>query len=184
MNAVAAGIMQTLPVEVLGVIAGKSPAAYRAMLAVPQFARSLNPGTIVDYKIRFGHNIRITKDVIVWYYRGWPHRLDGPAAIYTDGTRRWRRHGLLHRADGPAVEHPDGSYEWLLDNCYHREGGPAILHSSGTKKWYRHGLLHREDGPAVEYADGDRHRRDGPAVECADGASEWWDRGRKCDPRW
>jgi hypothetical protein len=43
------------------------------------------------------------------------HREDGPAVIYTDGTREWYLNGKLHREDGPAVECPDGSKYWYLN---------------------------------------------------------------------
>lgn len=44
------------------------------------------------------------------------HRLDGPAMIDTDGTKRYFVNGELHREDGPAVEFPyapeDNRYIW------------------------------------------------------------------------
>ena len=51
-------------------------------------------------------------------YRGWKHRVDGPAVVMSDGTREWYLNGLLHRVDGPAEEH-----------------------ANGTRKWYRNGLM-------------------------------------------
>ncbi len=59
------------------------------------------------------------------------HRLNGPAIIYSDGTKYWMKHGECHREDGPAIE------------C-----------ANGNKFWYQNGKRHRTDGPAVEYADG------------------------------
>ena len=32
-----------------------------------------------------------------------PHRLDGPAIIYEDGTEEWMQFGQFHRENGPAV---------------------------------------------------------------------------------
>jgi hypothetical protein len=51
--------MDTLPVELLHIIASHDRASYQALLSVPLFARSLTPGIIVDYKIAFGYNVRI-----------------------------------------------------------------------------------------------------------------------------
>ena len=44
------------------------------------------------------------------------HREDGPACIYSTGTKSWYQNGKLHRLDGPAIERADGirSY-WIND---------------------------------------------------------------------
>ena len=115
-------------------------------------------------------------------YRGWNHRVDGPAVELADGTRKWCLYGLFHRVDGPAVELADGTREWFLNGKRHREDGPAVELVDGTREWYLHGKLHREDGHAVEWADGTRkwyregklHREDGPAIERTDGKLEWY----------
>lgn len=120
-----------LPVEVLRLIAAVSPASYRAMLALPPFARSLDPGTIADYMILFGHGVEVTRDAIVWWYRGATHRVGGPAVEYVGGGEEWHNHGHIHRV-----------------------GGPALVTPAGSRLWYCHGNLHRDDGPAVEYFDG------------------------------
>ena len=123
-------------------------------------------------------------DVVYVYvnYRGWKHRVDGPAVVYASGRCAWYRNDKLHREDGPAVEYASGKREWYLNGLLHREDGPAVKWSGGTREWYRNGLHHREDGPAVEcasgmrqwYRDGLLHREDGPAVEWASGSREWY----------
>lgn len=46
------------------------------------------------------------------------------------GRREWRRRSgfyvFPHREDGPAIEWDDGSKEWVLDGRYHRDDGPAV----------------------------------------------------------
>lgn len=111
--------MDTLPVELLHEIASNDIEAYRTMLAVPLFARSLNPGIITDYKIHFGYSVRIKK-----------------------ATTEWYKDGKLHRADGPAIESPLGDKEWLINGVHHRVDGPAIEYSDGTICWYHRGEYH------------------------------------------
>ena len=116
-----------------------------------------------------------------------PHREDGPAVEYSDGTKSWYLNGQPHREDGPAVEFSDGTKFWYLNGKPHREDGPAVEFSDGTKYWYLNGQLHREDGPAVEfsngteywYLNGKMHREDGPAMECADGTKVWYLNGQE-----
>ena len=45
------------------------------------------------------------------------HREDGPAIIYSDGTKKWFLKGKLHRKGGPAIEYPDGTCEWYENGC-------------------------------------------------------------------
>jgi hypothetical protein len=53
---------------------------------------------------------------------GLPHRDDGPAVIYPDGTQYWFRNGKLHRENGPAVIRPDDLRDWYYNGIRHREG--------------------------------------------------------------
>ena len=124
--------MDTLPVELLHEIASHDQAAYRALLAIPLFARSLNPGVIVDYKIAFGFDIDIFLDQ------------------YRQGCTGWFWYNGYHRIDGPAFECENGDKEWWINGRRHREDGPAIEWWYGRTEWYRNGKLHREDGPAIE----------------------------------
>ena len=133
--------MDTLPIELLHVIASFDQGAYRALLAIPFFARSLNPSIRTDYKISFGYSVRITKNFTEWYRNGEHHREDGPAIEDADGTKAWYRNGKYHREDGPAMEYSNGDKRWYRNGKRHREDGPAIEDADGTKYWYRDGEL-------------------------------------------
>ena len=149
--------MDTLPIELLHVIASFDQGSYRALLAVPFFARSLNPSIRTDYRITFGHSVTITKHLIEWYRNGKRHREDGPAIECANGTKEWYLNGKRHREDGPAIEYSDGAKYWYLNGELHREDGPAVEYSNGTKEWYQNGKYHRDDGPAIEYIDGSKY---------------------------
>jgi hypothetical protein len=43
------------------------------------------------------------------------HNDNGPALVYTDGTKSWWRNGIRHRLDGPAIERSDGTTEFYID---------------------------------------------------------------------
>jgi len=50
-----------------------------------------------------------------WYNEnGDLHRLDGPAIIYSDGTKYWYRNGRCYRTDGPAIIYPGGFERWFI----------------------------------------------------------------------
>jgi hypothetical protein len=101
-----------IPLELLYVIAAVDEQSYRAMLAIPLFARSLTPGKVVDFMIAFGYSVAITKDCIEWLLNGYLHRVDGPAVEYEDGYKEWCLNGDTHRDDGPAIERANGDKEW------------------------------------------------------------------------
>lgn len=143
-----------LPVEILHIIAAESPQSYRALLSVPLFARSLDPGTIIDYKIRFGHSVRVTSYFVAWYRHSKLHRLDGPAVEYINGRTDWHQDGRRHRVGEPAIIYTSGRREWWQNGRRHRLGGPAVEYMDGTKEWWQNGRRHRMDGPAVEYPNG------------------------------
>ena len=149
--------MDALHIELLHVIASFDQGSYRALLSVPFFARSLNPGIRANYMIDFGYSAKITGRQINWYRNGKLHREDGPAVEWDDGTKEWYHNGKCHREDGPAIECAGGTKYWYRNGECHREDGPAIERSNGTKYWYRNGECHREDGPAVEWPDGDKY---------------------------
>ena len=76
------------------------------------------------------------------------------------GTKIYRNsRGKPHRKDGPAVEYEDGTQFYCKNGKYHREDGPAVEYPNGSKGWYINGQLHRLDGPAIEYADGSKYWR-------------------------
>jgi hypothetical protein len=105
--------MDDLPVEILHEMAFDRP-TYRALLAVPRFARSLTPSTRCDYMIRFGYRVEITHRQIRWTLNGKRHRTDGPAAIWADGSQAWYIDDKCHRTDGPAVIWAGGLQEWWI----------------------------------------------------------------------
>ena len=129
-----------LPLEILHVIAGCDVAAYRSMLCLPNFARSLSVNNRTDFMISFGHSVNIKHSTIRWYLNGERHRVDGPAVEDVDGTKVWWLNGKLHRVDGPAIEYADGTKEWWLNGKRHRVDGPAFEDVDGTKEWWLNGI--------------------------------------------
>ena len=75
------------------------------------------------------------------YYNaaGQLHREDGPAIVFSSGSREWYRNGLQHREDGPATVWSDGGKEWYINGQLHREDGPAIVHANGAQEWWING---------------------------------------------
>jgi len=66
-----------------------------------------------------GSGIPNERGDIFWYVNGKLHRLEGPARIWQDGTKkRWYQNGIPHRIDGPAVEYAnnDKRYKWWYLN--------------------------------------------------------------------
>jgi hypothetical protein len=180
-----------LPVELLHIIAGVDMESYCAMLALPPFARSLDPGIITDFMISFGFGIEITNSCITWKCNKVTHRNGGPAVIYPNGEQHWYRHGEIHRDDGPAVIYSDGEQHWYRHGNIHRDDGPAVIYITGGKLWYQHGQFHRDGGPAVIYPNGTQrwyrhgkiHRDGGPAEIYSNGAQQWYQHGIRVQPR-
>ena len=75
-----------------------------------------------------------------WYNdRGQFHRIDGPAYINKNGSRRWYQNDKLHRTDGPAVIYKDHSEHWYQDGHWHRTDGPARTWVNGAEEWWING---------------------------------------------
>jgi hypothetical protein len=129
----------SLPSELLHEIAQQGEAAYRALLSVPLFARTLTLSIRVDYQIRFGYSVTVRPRLIKWTKNGQLHRADGPAYEWPDGTKEWWQNGQLHRADGPAYERPDGTKEWWQNGRRHRADGPAREWPDGIREWWQNG---------------------------------------------
>ena len=76
-----------------------------------------------------GINDYVTSFKKVWHDRnGFPHRINGPAVVYSDGEMRWFRHGLRHRDDGPAqvwAEH--GIEMWYKDDKLYEPSAHEIM---------------------------------------------------------
>ena len=104
-----------LPLEILYVIAGCDVVAYRSMLCLPNFARSLSVNSRADFMISFGYSVNIDQSAIRWYLNEELHRVDGPAVEYVSGAKAWYLNGKLHRVDGPAIEYVGSYKEWWLN---------------------------------------------------------------------
>ena len=139
--------LSILPIELLHEIASCDIGAYKALLSVPFFARSLTFDRILDYKIVFGYSIKITTLAIGWYRNGKIHRDDGPAVEHSDGMKFWYKNGLIHRDNGPAIEHSNGTKEWFQHGNCHRDDGPAVKLPSGLELWYKNGCLIKWSAP-------------------------------------
>ena len=68
--------------------------------------------------------------------KGQYHREDGPAIIWSNGSKFWYINGNLHREDGPAIIYSDGQHHWFINGFRHREDGPAVLFSDGSGYFY------------------------------------------------
>ena len=92
-----------------------------------------------------GVSIKIGFNSIVICKNGVLHRHDGPAIIYSNGSKEWYKYGKRHRDDGPAVIDSDGYQVWYKNGLRHREDGPAIIRSDGYKAWYKNGVRIKND---------------------------------------
>lgn len=44
-----------------------------------------------------------------------PHKINGPAKVWDDGSEEWYINGDCHRTDGPACTYPDnGEQRWYI----------------------------------------------------------------------
>ena len=79
-----------------------------------------------------------------WHLNGKPHRENGPACEYRNGTVAWYLNGQRHRENGPACEYTSGTKAWFLNDKRHRINGPAIEYTDGNKSWYLKGKKYSE----------------------------------------
>ena len=94
---------------------------------------TLNDGTV----IKSDKNTEITNYVITFKNdNGGFHREDGPAIIWSDGTKEWYFNDKRHRVDGPAMILSYGYKQWWINGKLHREDGPAYIRPDGYKAWY------------------------------------------------
>lgn len=73
-----------------------------------------------------------------YFHNGLPHRDDGPAKIYPDGSEEWYQHGLRHRDDGPAITRR-GHREWYQYGLRHRDRSPAVKIDGQKSLWFIRG---------------------------------------------
>lgn len=70
---------------------------------------------------------------------GVPHREDGPAIEFQNGTKSWYLHGKRHRTNGPAIENSLGIRNpaaWRVDGVQYRSidaWAKAALEYEGKK---------------------------------------------------
>lgn len=77
----------------------------------------------------------------VYFEYGEPHRDDGPAVYWLDGTIEWCQRGKVHNDDGPARIYPDGTKVYAIDGNKHNDNGPAVINANGTCEFWEHGEL-------------------------------------------
>jgi hypothetical protein len=94
-----------------------------------------------------------------WYKTGTTilHNEEGPALIFTGGTKEYYLDGKRDRKDGlPTVTTSDKREEYHVKGKLHRDNDlPAKIDWNGTKYYYQYGVLNRNFGlPTIEYLDG------------------------------
>lgn len=168
-----------LPLEIIIEIGLKNPWTWRALLAIPNFAR----WTLTKHAQKMKCNLIVKKKskYATEFYLGTKlHNFDNlPARISDDGEKYWCKHGLFHRENDLPARTTSwrgkvSNQYWYQNGQMHRDNDrPAKMKWNGAQYWYQYGLLHRDnDMPAVKnpfgetawYQHGIRHRDKGPAV--------------------
>lgn len=70
------------------------------------------------------------------------------------GNKEWFKDNKPHRLDGPAKEYADGSKLYYVNGKLHKENGPAAILANGGKEYWKNGKKHNLNGPAVFYPNG------------------------------
>ena len=130
--------MTELSFDVLVEIACGSVAAWRAMLAVPQFARwTLTPTGRRRAAERFRETVT-DEDGTCTLLDGRRHSFWGqPAVVRTDGGQEWWRNGRVHRDGGPAIILANGYQAWYRDDRCRRNDGWVVVWANDWKEWWR-----------------------------------------------
>ena len=69
--------------------------------------------------------------------------INGPDEDFPGCIQHWLN-GVPHRTDGPAIIWQDGSEFYYLNGEPHRVGGPAkVWTATGLEQWFIHGELKR-----------------------------------------
>lgn len=90
-----------------------------------------------------------------WRCNGVLHREDGPARIYSNGTKQYYKHGILHRENGPAIEANHNycmKYVYYINGEMHNINNPAYRErwqDCEILKYFQHNELHHLQGPAI-----------------------------------
>jgi hypothetical protein len=134
--------MDTIPVELVTIIATDSFELFTTLLQVPTIGQRLCEwysqmtarGKFITYKIDSGGKSS--------YLNNRRHSFnDLPAIEGANGDKYWYRHGQQHRRDLPAIEYAtSGTKIWYWNGQLHRENDlPAVEYANGRKEWYIHG---------------------------------------------
>jgi hypothetical protein len=190
-----------IPIEILHLIASCHVHAYRALLAIPMFARSVICNG-KNYMNMFGYRVDIMDDGFEYWYcddelyyiKTAPNimnakyylELEDAGQVVVDFPnvgRFWYHGGLLHRAldgcgdIGPAVERTDGTKEWWWMGKRHRFSDRYIYHNDNQNV---EPAIIRADGSKEWYWNGVLHRdHDSPAIIRADGTKDWYRLGKR-----
>lgn len=65
------------------------------------------------------------------YYEDIPTNFTGVCKVTIIGNIYHVKDGEIHNENGPAVIYSDGSKRWYINNLEHREDGPSTEHSNG-----------------------------------------------------
>lgn len=161
------------PLEIYDLIASISTEAYRALLVVKRFAKSLTIDKRINLIIFLGYSVKITKDSIEWRFNDEFHTLwdNAPCVRYTnyhDICYEWYNKGKLHRKGNFPSSITINKYSRRISELWTNADGklhsiddkPATIRiqfsKKGTEKkwvekiWYDNGINHREnDQPAI-----------------------------------
>jgi len=138
--------MDNLPVELLHEIAGHDIGAYRSLLCIPLFGRSLTKNVVTKYWGDFGYSMVIDETGTKYFLNNDFHRIGGPAIIDAVGNKEWCRFGVLDRPDGPAIEWVNGDKEWYRKGKRDRKGEAASIIGK-HKSWWEDGKLIKIERP-------------------------------------
>ena len=85
------------------------------------------------------YQVEVTKNKTIWRWEGLIHRENGPAVIYANGDKEYRKNGKLHKENGPAIIYHNGRVDYYENDKRHNEKGPAIIYADGSETHYIEG---------------------------------------------
>lgn len=82
-----------------------------------------------------------------WFLDGQYYERPGDLPNFVNGKeQRWHNaKGQLHRLDGPAAIYTQGKREWFINGRRHREDGPAVILTDGRTKFFLHDRAYQEE---------------------------------------
>jgi hypothetical protein len=83
-------------------------------------------------------------DVVEYRKFGIPHRTEGPAVVYSNGSHEYHSYGVPHRIGGPARIYVNERVDWINMGQLHRSDGPAVQYTDGTEFWWFNGTYYGE----------------------------------------